>query len=591
VACLLAAAGCANTSTTSSSPSGPPIKGGSVTFALSVGEDFSWILPIQNEVNDEPWDLNVEEALYRPLYFAGDGAKPIIDNSISIAYPPVWSDHDQTVTIKLKHWKWSDGTPVTSRDVQFFFNLLKAGKDQDSWYVPGALPDDVKTFSYPNAYTIVLHLNRSYSQEWFDDNQLTWIFPLPQQTWDRTSLTGKVGNYDLTPAGAKKVWSFIYGQAEKVSTYATSPLWQTVDGPWRLTGYNPVTFTTTLQPNKAYSGPVKAKLSSFVIESPPDETAEVDLLRSGDMDYGYLPITDYGLKGYLESHGFTVAAWAPEYDEWAELGYTSPVYGPLVKQLYMRQALQHLVDEPLYMKALFHGLGQYTYGPVPNLPGSPYVSPEEKTDPDPYSVPTARSLLEAHGWAMGSSGYLVCKHAGTGPADCGKGIAAGRLLEFKMMFSTGEPELEAEVEAYQTAAKSAGVDILLDPQTETTMFSIGGVCPPGPCNYGILIYSSWMWNYGQGDAYPSADGIFETGGNYWTGGYSSAEADALINDVKYHSGLTYLYNEEDFLSRTIAALWFPTVDNQISVVKDTLHGWEPQQVFANAMAENWYYTK
>jgi hypothetical protein len=33
------------------------------------------------------------------------------------------------------------------------------------------------------------------------------------------------------------------------------------------------------------------------------------------------------------------------------------------------------------------------------------------------------------------------------------------------------------------------------------------------------------------------------------------------------------------------------VDNQISVVKDTLHGWQPQQVFANELPENWYFTK
>jgi peptide/nickel transport system substrate-binding protein len=589
-ACLLVAA-CTSNLSSSSSSSGTPVKGGTATFALAIGQDFSWMLPIQNEANDEPWDINVEEAMYRPLYFAGSGTSPTIDNQLSLAYPPVWSDNNQTVTIHLKHYLWSDGQPVTSRDVEFFMNLLKVSKPQNSWYVPGELPDNIRSASYPNPSTVVLHLNKAYSQQWFNDNQLTWIFPLPQQAWDKTSLTGKVGNYDLTPAGAKKVWALLYGQSEKVSTYATNPLWQTVDGPWRLTGYNQVTFETTLQPNTKYTGPVKAKLSKVVIESEPDETAEVDALRSGILDYGYLPLDDYGLKGYLQSHGFTVAPWAPEYAEWAELGYTSSTYGPLVRQLYMRQALQHLVNQPLYLNSLFHGLGQYTYGPVPNLPGSQFVSPQEKTDPDPYSTATARSLLEAHGWAPGAGGYLVCKRAGTGAADCGAGIAAGRVLNFKMMYSTGEPSLEAEVEAYQTAAKSAGVQITLDPQTETTMFSIGGVCPPGPCNYGILIYSDWMWNYGQGDVYPSSDGIFQTGASYWAGGYSSSAADKLIVATTRQTGLSALYNEENYLSRNIAALWFPTVDNQISVVKNTLHGWQPQQVFANEMPENWYFTK
>ncbi len=276
--------------------------------------------------------------------------------------------------------------------------------------------------------------------------------------------------------------------------------------------------------------------------------------------------------------------------QWAELGYTSPVYGPLVKQLYIRQALQHLVNEPLYMNTLFHGLGQYTYGPVANLPGSPDISPQEKTDPDPYSVSAARSLLTAHGWTSGPGGYMTCSRPGTGAADCGAGIAKGRMLSFKMMFSTGSPTLLAEVQAYQTAAKSAGIQITLDPQTETTMFSIGGVCPPGPCNWGILIYSSWMWNYGGGQVYPTSEGEFDTG-NYWGGGYSSATADQLIHTAQQKTGLQYLYAEENYLSRQVAALWFPTVDNAISVVKDSLHGWQPQQVFANPMPENWYYTR
>jgi peptide/nickel transport system substrate-binding protein len=593
-ACLLAVAGCISqpaATANGSHAAGPPVKGGTATYALAVGQDFSWIFPIENQANNEPWDLNVEEAIWRPLYFAGDGTKPVIDQAISLAYPPVWSDHDQTVTIRLKQYLWSDGQPVTSRDVEFFLNLERANKAQDSWYSPGALPDDVRSVSYPSPTEIVLHLTGSFSQQWFDDNQLTWIFAMPQHAWDKTSATGKVGNYDLTTAGAKAVFSYLFGQSKQVSTYATNPLWSVVDGPWRLTGYNPTTFETTLQPNPRYSGPAKPHLAKFVIESYPSDTAEVDALRSGTLTYGYVPFSDFGLEGTLQRQGYTIAPWAPEYVQWAELGYTSKTYGPLVRQLYIRQALQHLVDQKLYMTALFHGLGQYTYGPVPNLPGSPFVSPQEKTDPDPYSLSAARGSLAAHGWATGAGGYLVCKRPGTGATDCGAGIPAGKTLTLSMMFSTGSPTLLSEVQAYQTAAKSAGIQITLDPQTETTMFSIGGTCPPGPCNWGILIYASWMWNYGQGDVYPSSEGEFNTGGNYWSGGYSSPTADHLIQAAFHQTGLNYLYAEENYLSRDVAALWFPTVDNQISVVQNTLAGWQPQQVFANPMPEDWYFTK
>ena len=591
-ACLLTVAGCAGQTGGSAAghPTGKPVQGGTATFALPIGEDFSWIFPIENQANNEPWDLNVEASLWRPLYFAGQGAKPVIDNSLSIANPPVWSNHNQTVTITLKHYMWSDGKPVTSRDVQFFMNLERANKTQDAWYTPGAMPDNIKSVSYPNASTIVINLNRAYSPLWFDNNQLTWLFALPQHVWDKTSATGKVGNYDLTTAGAQAVFKFLFAQSRQVSTYATNPLWQVVDGPWRLTGYNATTFETTLSPNKNYSGPVKAHLAKFVIESFPSNTAELDALRSGSLTYGYLPFSDYGLSGTLQRQGFTIAPWAPDYVQWAELGYTSKTYGPLVKQLYIRQALQHLVNQPLYMNKLFHGFGQYTYGPVPNLPGSPYVSPQEKVDPYPYSATAARALLTSHGWAPGAGGYMVCKHPGTGSSQCGAGIAAGRQLSFSMMYSTGSPSLVSEVEAYQTAAKTAGIQITFNPQTETSMFSIGGTCPPGPCNWGILIYSSWMWNYGQGDVYPSSEGEFNSG-NYWGGGYSSATANKLMQAAQVDNGVSHLYAEENYLSRQVAALWFPTVDNSISVVSNKLGGWQPQQAFAAPMAENWYFTK
>ena len=33
-----------------------------------------------------------------------------------------------------------------------------------------------------------------------------------------------------------QVLSYLESQAKDLKTYATNPLWQTVDGPWKLTG-------------------------------------------------------------------------------------------------------------------------------------------------------------------------------------------------------------------------------------------------------------------------------------------------------------------------------------------------------------------
>ncbi|MGH9293637.1 MAG: ABC transporter substrate-binding protein [Acidimicrobiales bacterium] len=566
------------------------LKGGTASYSLGVGSLFNWMLPLANETGYQVWDAAIEDEMWRPLYFAGDGAKPVIDYAYSAAYRPVWSEGDRTVTIRLKPMHWSDGKPVTTRDVRFFFDLYDADKTSIADYIPGDLPDNVASVDYPSKSTFVMHLKGPFSQQWYDDNELTKIVPIPQHVWDRESPGGPVGNYDLTHDGAVKVFDFLTAQSKQLSTYATNPLWKVVDGPWVIDTYDPTTAETKLSVNKSYPGPDKPRLDHVVIETFTSDTAEVDALRSGQIDYGWLPYSDYALTSYFASHGFTVAPWPAEFVQWAELGYTSKTYGPLVRQLYIRQALQHLVDEPLYLKTTLHGDGQLTYGPVPNLPGSPYVSPQERKDPYPYSIPDAKSLLTSHGWQPGPGKVMVCERPGTAADECGAGIKKGRPLDILLMYMTGSPTLQAQVGALQTAAASAGITLSLDPQSQTTMFSIAGTCPPGPCNWGLAWYSYYLWPFGGGQVYPTGAQMFGKG-NYWGGGYYSPEAQHLIELSHTHTGIEYLYDYENYISRQVAALWLPTWDNSISVVSDHLGGWQPQQVFADPLPQRWYLTR
>ncbi len=581
-------AACSTTPSTSPSAHAKIVKGGTATFALQATDEFNWMFPYENAAANEPWEEMVENALWRPLYFEGEGSRPVMNYTLSIAYPPKYSDDDRTVTIRLKHFLWSDGEPVTTRDVEFAINLYKAGKADIATYVPGDFPDDVKSIDYVSSTELVLHLNKSYSQQWYTENALTQIIPFPQQTWDRESANGPVGNYDLTPAGAKKVFTFLYDQSKEVSTYTTNPLWKTIDGPWKVTGYNAATARTVLTANKSYSGAEAPHLHQVILDTFTSSTAEVDALRAGTIDYGWIPYSDTGLTGYLKSHGYTVSPWTPNVTQWAELGWTSPTYGPLIKQLYIRQALQHLIDEPLYLKTTLDGLGVLTYGPVPNVPGSPLVSPEVKSDPDPYSIGTAEALLTAHGWKRGSSRYFVCQRPGTGAGECGAKIKRGQQLTLLMDYSTGDTGLAAQSLAFQTAGRSAGIDIELDPLSATTMISQDGVCPPGPCNFAIAIYPLWFALYSGATTYPTNEINFGKG-NYWGGGYYSATADKLMAAADMHSGLKYLYAVENYLSRQIVALWFPTGAYQISVVTNKLKGWSPQGVFGDPLPQLWYF--
>ena len=49
----------------------------------------------------------------------------------------MYSNNGTTVTLTIKHWLWSDGQPVTVRDLMFWINILKANESQWSDYTPG----------------------------------------------------------------------------------------------------------------------------------------------------------------------------------------------------------------------------------------------------------------------------------------------------------------------------------------------------------------------------------------------------------------------------------------------------------------------
>ncbi|MCK4176880.1 ABC transporter substrate-binding protein [Aciditerrimonas ferrireducens] len=573
------------------SVTGKPVNGGVASYAMPIGEDFSWMLPLENQANYEDYDSNVESGMWRPLYFAGGPGTTGINYKLSIGEPPVYSNGDTEVTITLhKGWMWSDGVPVTTSDVRFFFELEAAGAKLGKYapYVPGEMPDDIASVTYNGPYQFTIHLTRAFNPAWFTGNQLTWIYPLPRQAWDKTCSSCAVGHDASTLAGAKAVYNFLYKQSEDLSTYATNPLWKVVDGPWVIKSYDPTTYETELVANPAYTGPDKPHLAGYRIYSFSSDTAELDAVRSGTVDFGFIPFTDTAEIPYFESHGYNVEPWRVFYNEDMEFGYTGP-WKALVSQLYIRQALQHLVNEKLYLTQTLHGYGLLDYGIAPDFPGSDLVSPELKHDPYPYDPAAAAKLLSEHGWVKSSSGIDVCERPGTAANECGAGIPKGKTLSILFMYSTGTPSFLAQVEAFQSAAKQVGVQISLDGQTEDTMYSIAGVCPPGPCDWGMAGYSEFMWDFGQYEVIPGGGNQFGQG-NYWAGGYSSAQADSLIKAVHQSAGLSALYAEENYISKQVASLWWPVSDYEIVVAPKDLGGWYPLNPYANYQPSTWYFT-
>jgi peptide/nickel transport system substrate-binding protein len=518
---------------------------------------------------------------YIPLYTVGSAIVP----AESQAYPPTYSDGNKTVTVRLKSSRWSDGTPVTSRDVLFAFNLLKANKTSWANYVPGEMPDNVTSVSTPNPSTVVFHLNRAYNPTWFTDDQLSELAAFPQKAWDKESASGPVGNYDETTAGARAVYKYLSGQASDVATYSTNPLWKVVDGAWVLQSYQP-NGPDVFTPNPQYSP--KPHIAKLVIKTYTTDTAEFNALLAGNqLNIGSIPTQDLPEQSRATAAGYAYRpSWIYQIS-FVNLNYDNPVTGALVRQLYIRQALQHLMDESGQVKAfLDHGkAGRAVYGPVPA--GSPYASSVQATDPYPFSVSAARALLTQHGWSIPASGAASCAKPGSGKDECGAGIKAGQLLQFKFLYDTGPTFLQQEVANYQSDASEAGIALKLSSAPFNTVISDLLACVgPSSCPASSWQMGTWSTGYSWGfsSAYAIGDFIF------YNTNYSNPTFASLVKATETSSdAVAAMHAYDSYASTQLPVIWSVTTNFGNEVSKNLRGVAFPPTGDLNTT--DWYYVK
>jgi peptide/nickel transport system substrate-binding protein len=587
ISAALILAACSGGSSGTSSTGSTASSGGVVTFAETPEGQPTWILPFYSgeffTIQEQGW---FESLMWPPLFNQGNGQNPSVNYSTSLANPPVYSDNNTVVTLTIKHWMWSDGQPVTTRDLMFWLNILKANKTQWADYTPKQFPDNVTSIKIVSPYEMVMKLNGSYGANFFTGNELSQITPIPQHVWDKTSASSPVGNYDQTTAGAQAVLSYLESQAKDLKTYATNPLWQTVDGPWKLTGYT-LTGKVTFIPNKSYSGPAKPKLSEFVEIPFTSADAEYNALRAGDLTVGYIPANDYTTIPEIEDLGYSVAPWEVYGFNSLFINFNNPTLGPAFRQLYFRQALQYLLDQQLQISKVFGGYAQPDYGMVVNGPAS-----EEGAEPDayPYNPAKAGALLTAHGWAVHPGGITTCATPGTGPNQCGAGVKAGFPLDINLLIYSGQLQQEIAMNSYKTVAATVGIDIKL--VNNVNVFAAAPACTPSQsdCSWQLADWGGGVYTPPNG--YPVEAGYTDCGGNNNHENYCDPAQDKLDTAAASGSATLASYNAwEQFNSLQLPMIWQPNSDFEVIAVKKNLAGPIPANTTLSVFPESWYFTK
>ena len=568
---------------------GAPVAGGTATYALPAGATPNWILPLLTGGKTATHNTSVRYALWTPLYgYTAESGQLTFDAKASLATgEPSWSADGRTATITLNDQTWSDGRPVTSRDVEFWFNLVKANTAQWAPYVRGNFPDNVTAFTAVDDKTFSMTFDQAYNQQWVQGNQLTLMYAIPQHAWDKDSQGGAVGDLDRDPAAAQRVWAFLVDQASALDTYATNPLWKVVNGPFTLEAFS-TTGHVTLRRNPAYTGPDPAHLDTVELLPFTSEDAAFNAVLAGDVDYGYVPIAALAQRPRVERQGYRVENWDGWAITYAPYNFAEPVAGPIFRQDYVRQAIQRSVDQTGIAEVIWKGTAEPGFGPAPQQPANDYVSDAQRSNPYPFDNTAAKALLTGNGWQTGPDGVAVCANAGVAPGQCGDGIAPGTRLQFEMYTQSGSAETDAMMQELQSSLARTGIAMTIRTAPLNTVLADTARCAPGaPCGWQASFFGARGSWYLQ--PYPLTDRQFASAGTGNFGSYGDPQADSLENAARVSNDADSMRAVSELVSTDLPGIWLPSPVYQVSAIRSDLGG-VVQDPLAVIHPQRWYRT-
>ena len=273
--------------------------------------------------------------------------------------------------------KWSDGTPVTAADVQFYYDVIMNPKNLTSLFRV-----DLARFSRPDvldAHTLRITAKEAHWKNFWVAGSMC---AFPRQTW--TNVDFNTINFDFPVVDGPYA-------LDEVKTNRSIRLKRRGDWWGRVQKYNQH----------------KYNFDYLVFKSMEDRTKALEFLKTGGFDEYFI----YTAKIWAQDTNFPQVQknWVIRQNIYNQIpktfqGFAMNMQKPLFQDIKVRQALAYLLDRQLMNQKLM--FNQYfllnSYFPDlypgdsnPDIPVTPY-------DPD-----KARELLKEAGWQVGADGILA----------------------------------------------------------------------------------------------------------------------------------------------------------------------------------------
>lgn len=333
-----------------------PAKSKIATFIFT--EEFDTLNPIYTN----EWFVSITFQLWNCYAWTFDDLNnpiPVLVKEMPSTDNGGISADGKVITLKLRDdLVWSDGTPLTSDDFLFTYDMTMDTANSVATQHPYDLVDKVET---PDPYTVVT------------------TFKDPYAPWMGTLWHGLIPAHILKPEFEAK------GNLNEAD-WNRNP---TVGcGPFVFKEWESGSFARFVANDKYWLG--KPKLDEIFIRFVPDDASQIAALTNGEGDLGTF-FSNSDVPG-LEKVGVKIFRVFSGYNEGIYFNLGDKGH-PALKDQKVRQAIAYALDRASFSTDVLLGL---TVPSATDWDNSPWIDPSIK--PYPFDPAMAKQLLDQAGW-------------------------------------------------------------------------------------------------------------------------------------------------------------------------------------------------
>jgi peptide/nickel transport system substrate-binding protein len=394
-----------------------------------------WFSTITQQIwSCDPWDWD-----------ADNNPRPVLVTEMPTTENGGISADGQTLTLKLRDdIVWSDGTPITSEDFIFTYEMFTAPSNTVATTYPY---DQIVTIEAPDDQTVII------------------TFPEPFVPWAAQLYTEILPAHVLRPVFESdgNLDGAPWNQAPTVGC-----------GPYVFEEWETGSFARFVR-NDNYFGPA-AKIDEIFIRFVPDDASQIAALQTGEGDLG--TFISYSDMPALEDAGVEIRMVDSGYDEGWYFYFGEEAH-PALSDVRVRQAIALCFDRFSVNEDLLLGK---TVPAVTYWDATPYAAPN--LEAWPYDPEQGNALLDDAGWVDSN----------------GDGVRDKDGEELVIVHGTTTREVRADTQAV-AQQELADCGIQLDIQGFSSDIYFGTYGEGGPMPTGQLDIGEWSGT----EAYPDPD--------------------------------------------------------------------------------------